>query len=103
MNRSHIEHALVALFIMLALWGGLSLLDVPSGHWTGAAAGIFFFLGREYTHGERKIAHEENLYLVDLLWYDGLAFWRWSPDGRRDLLYPLITCLLVALLLPPLL
>jgi len=98
MNRTHLEHVLAALLIMAVLWGGLALLGVPAGHWAGAAAGIFFFAGREYTQGERNLAHAESVHLANLRWYDGLRIWRWTPDGRLDFLYPLVACLIVALL-----
>ena len=99
MNRTHFEHVLAALLIMVALWNVLAWLGVPAGHWAGAAAGIFFFAGREYTQGERNLAHVEAVHLANLRWYDGLRFWRWTPDGRLDLLCPLVACLVVALLI----
>ena len=99
MNRTHLEHTVVALLIMGVLWGVLALLGVPAGHWAGAAAGVAFFAGREYTQGERNVAHVEALHLANLRWYDGLRFWRWTPDGRLDLLCPLVACLVVALLI----
>ena len=98
MNRTHLEHVVAALLIMGALWGVLALLAIPGGHWAGAAAGVFFFVGREYTQGERNLAHVESVHLANLRWYDGLRFWRWTPDGRLDLLFPLLACLVVALL-----
>ena len=97
MNRTHLEHVVAALLIMGALWGVLALLAIPGGHWAGAAAGVFF-VGREYTQGERNLAYVESVHLANLRWYDGLRFWRWTPDGRLDLLFPLLACLVVALL-----
>ncbi|PWY44428.1 hypothetical protein [Pseudomonas sp. RW405] len=98
MNRTHFEYVLAALLIMVALWGFLAWLGVPAGHWAGAAAGIFFFAGREYTQGERNLAHVESVHLANLRWYDGLRIWRWTVDGRLDFLCPLVVCLTVALL-----
>lgn len=98
MNRTHFEHVLAALLIMGAVWGVLALLGVPAGHWAGAAAGVFFFAGREYTQGERTLAQAEAIYLDELSWYDGLRIWRWTPDGRLDFLCPLVVCLVAALL-----
>ncbi|MDD2059135.1 hypothetical protein NPS58_17060 [Pseudomonas putida] len=103
MNQTNLQHALAGLLIMALIWGFLALFGVPSGQWVGAAAGVFFFLGREYTHGERKLAHDRALHLSHLRWYDGLRIWRWSPDGRLDLLFPLVACLLAALVVPLLL
>ena len=99
MNSTNWQHALAGLLIMALVWGFLALFGVPSGHWAGAAAGAFFFFGREYTQGERNLAHAESVHLVHLRWYDGLRFWRWTPDGRLDLLFPLLACLVVALLM----
>jgi len=98
MNRTHLEHVFAALLIMVAAWGLLALLGIPAGHWAGAFAGVFFFVGREYTQGERNLAHVESVHLTHLRWYDGLRFWRWTPDGRLDLLLPLVVCLVAALL-----
>lgn len=103
MNRTNWQHALAGLLIMGLVWAFLAVFGVPSGQWAGAAAGVFFFLGREYTHGERKLAHDEAIHLANLRWYDGLRIWRWTPDGRLDLLFPLVACLLSALLMPLLL
>ena len=103
MNRTNWQHALAGLLIMGLVWAFLAVFGVPSGQWAGAAAGVFFFLGREYTHGERKLAHDEAVHLAKLRWYDGLRIWRWTPDGRLDLLFPLVACLLSALLMPLLL
>ena len=100
MNRTNWQHALAGLLIMGLVWAFLAVFGVPSGQWAGAAAGVFFFLGREYTHGERKLAHDEAIHLANLRWYDGLRIWRWTPDGRLDLLFPLVACLLSALLMP---
>lgn len=63
-----------------------------------AAAGIFFFAGREYTQGERYLSHVESVHLANLRWYDGLRIWRWTVDGRLDFFCPLVACLTVALL-----
>jgi len=98
MNRTHLEHVVAALLIMVAAWGLLALLGIPAGHWAGAFAGVFFFVGREYTQGERNLAHVESVHLTHLRWYDGLRFWRWTLEGRLDLLLPLVVCLVAALL-----
>lgn len=99
MNRTNWQHALAGLLIMALVWAFLALFGVPSGQWAGAAAGVFFFFGREYTHGERKLAHDEAVHPANLRWYDGLRIWRWTPGGRLALLFPLVVCLLAALLM----
>lgn len=58
MNRTNWQHALAGLLIMVLVWAFLALFGAPSGQWVGAAAGVFIFLGREYTQGERKLAHD---------------------------------------------
>ena len=98
MNRTHFEHVLAALLIMGALWGVLAWLGVPAGHWAGAAAGIFFFAGREYTQGERNLAHVDAVQLANLRCYDVLRIWLCTVDGRLDFFCPLVACLIVALL-----
>ncbi|MDH0133537.1 hypothetical protein N7381_09790 [Pseudomonas asiatica] len=98
MNRTQLEHVVAALLIMGAVWGVLFLLGIQSGHWAGAAAGAFFFAGREYTQGERNLAFVEAVHVSHLRWYDGLRFRRWTVDGRLDLLCPLLVCLSLALL-----
>lgn len=60
MNRTNIEHALCAVLIMAVLWLAFFLLGVPSGQWVGAAAGIAFFAGREFTQAQRTIAKAQG-------------------------------------------
>lgn len=96
MNRTHWEHALAGLLIMALVFLVLTLFGVHGGHWAGATAGVFFFLGREYTQAERELAKAQGVNISDLHWYDGLKLWRWSLDAWLDLLFPLVACLLAA-------
>lgn len=48
MNRSHCEHALIAL-VMQAIFGLLT-----GNWWIGAAFGAAFFLGREHAQAEER-------------------------------------------------
>lgn len=100
MNRTNIEHAVVGLLIMGLVWLGFALVGVINGHWIGAAAGVAFFFGREYTQAEREVAKALGVPLIALHWYAGLDFRTWSRDALLDLLFPLVACLAAALLLP---
>jgi hypothetical protein len=100
LNRTNIEHAVIGLLIMGLVWLGFALLGVVNGQWIGAAAGVAFFFGREYTQAEREVAKALGVSLVALRWYAGLDFRTWSRDAVFDLLFPLIACLAAALLLP---
>lgn len=103
MNRTNIEHALCAVLIMAVLWLAFALLGVPSGQWVGAAAGIAFFAGREFTHAQRAIAKAQGITLTDLPWYWALDLRTWSLDALLDLLFPVVSCLALAILIPLLL
>lgn len=103
MNRTNIEHALCAVLIMAVLWAAFFLLGVPSGQWVGTAAGIAFFAGREFTQAQRGIAKAQGVTLTELPWYSALDIRMWSRDGRVDLLFPMVSCLALACLVPLLL
>ncbi|WP_447902765.1 hypothetical protein [Pseudomonas serbica] len=103
MNRTNFEHALCAVLIMAALWLAVFLLGVPSGQWVGAAAGIAFFAGREFTQAQRTIAKAGGVTLTDLPWHRALDLSRWSLDALLDLLFPVVSCLALAYLVPLLL
>ena len=77
MNRSNLEHLIVALLIQV-------LTGLFSGEWVlGAIAASFLFLGREHAQREYKIGDPSKL-----IGYEALDFWRWSRDGLLDLLVP---------------
>ncbi len=103
MNRTNLEHALIAVLIMAGLWLVFALLGVPSGQWVGAAAGIAFFAGREFTQAQRTIAKAQGVTLTDLPWYWALDLRTWSLDAFLDLLFPVVSCLALAILIPLLL
>ena len=103
MNRTNFEHALCAVMIMVVLWLAFVLLGVPSGQWVGAAAGIAFFAGREFTQAQRTIAKARGVTLTELPWYWALDLRTWSLDALLDLLFPVASCLALACLVPLLL
>lgn len=98
MNRTNLEHAVVALLIMAAFQVAFVFLGLPIGNWVGAVAGAFFFLGREYTQAERAIAKARGVTILSLRWYTALDFRLWSRDAKLDLVCPVAACLAAALL-----
>lgn len=101
MNRTHLEHAIIALVIQLALWPLF-------GPWAAAAVACAVFLGREIAQHEYRLAIWRGWKWggpKPVRWHEGL--WRgWTRDSVFDLLAPLVVCLLAAWLvsryLPPL-
>jgi hypothetical protein len=89
MNKSNFVHAAWALLIQL-------LVFAFTRDWvTGAAAGIFFFLGREHAQAERRIAGSAPVSL--LKWWQG--FTGWTTDSFLDLAMPAVACTLIAVAL----
>ena len=92
-NRTHIEHAAVALVIQIAL----SL--ITGNIWVGAAAGSFFFIGREHDQAEYRwikafgCGHRANLPL-----FGGLdpRVWRGQYDAWLDWVVPTLAVVGVA-------
>ena len=87
MNETNFEHAICGVLLQIAV--GL----LTGNWWIGAAAGAFFFLGREHAQFERKLAGTVGT-LNSLA---GLQIWRWSLDSQLDLAFPVAATLLVAL------
>lgn len=89
MNRTNLEHALIAV-----------LMQIPFGllgfWWAGCLPGIFFFLGREHAQWEKHIVHGGNV--SGLPWFAGMGFLRESKDGRNDWLAPVIAVVALALI-----
>lgn len=92
MNRTHLEHSVIALAIQLALWPVL-------GPWGAGFTACALFLGREIAQHEYKLAREMG-------WEWGqdkpgalyLAFFEgWSKDSILDVALPALACGLVAL------
>lgn len=92
MNRTHIEHALIAILIQFALYPLIGL-------WTAGAIAVTLFLGREIAQNEYRIAQGRDWQWGEtppVKWHEGL--WRgWTHDSVLDLLAPLFVCLLAAL------
>lgn len=89
MNRTHAEHAVVAMIFTL-VWAFLG------NAWIGAAFAIGVFAGREHAQREYKIGDPSKL-----VGYEALDFWRWKLDAQLDLLFPVVAALLIAFALSP--
>ena len=87
MNVSNFEHAAFALLMQIAI--GLA----TGNWWAGAAAGAFFFLGREHAQREYKLGDPSKLPP-----WAGFDIWRWKLDAILDLVFPVLAVLAVAAL-----
>lgn len=93
MNRTHFEHATVALVVQIVL--GL----ITGNWWGGAAAGAFLFIGREHAQAEyRWIETYGNHHRANLPWLGGLdpRVWRGHYDSWLDWLTPTVAVVGVA-------
>jgi len=111
MNRTNFMHALYALAIQVGVAAvQVGLLDVafrfgfqfPTGGmavafglWTGAAAGIAWFISREHAHRQNDIADITGIPVPRQNPIDG--FLGWSLDAKLDALFPFIVCSIVAI------
>ena len=95
MNRSYIEHALIALLLQFALWPFV-------GMWVGGAVAVAIFLGREIAQNEYRVANSRGWVwgqVPPVNWYEGA--WRgWTLKSVFDVLAPLAACVLIAALAP---
>ena len=91
MNRTHLEHTIIALVIQLALWPVL-------GPWGAGATACAVFLGREIAQHEYKLALARGWVWGQrkpVAWHEGL--WHgWSRDSILDVLTPIVVCTAVA-------
>ena len=79
-------HTLIALAIQ-------AIIAIPSGNWwDGAAAGAFYFIGREHSQRE-EITSPQNRDNP----FPAFKVWAWSIDEQLDLLFPVIAVLSVAI------
>lgn len=92
MNRSYIEHALIAVLIQFALWPFLESM------WVTGGVAVAIFLGREIAQNEYRVAHRRGWKWGQVLptnWYEGA--WRgWTKKSAFDVLSPLAACFLLA-------
>lgn len=94
MNRSHLEHIVIALAIQAAL---LTLL----GSWGAGAVAIALMLGREVAQHEYRLALTRGWewgQRKPVAWHEGV--WRgWSWDSALDVLLPTLACGLLGVIL----
>jgi hypothetical protein len=90
---NHIAHPVIALVLQ-------AIIGLASGDWwTGAAAGSFYFVGREYAQAEyRNIEHNYNGYRRNMPYFGGLEARAWTLKGLLDFILPSIAVVAVALL-----
>ena len=87
MNKTHIEHLVIALVLQALIWLATSSL------WLGFAFVFGLFLGREHAQREYKLGNPSKL-----KGFEALGFWRWSKDAKADLLFPVLATLFVSIL-----
>lgn len=87
MDMTPLLHVPVALAIQAAVaWPLRRRLD--GWHWlTGAVAATCFYLGREVTQHERKMADRLRVPVVEMF-PEGFYLWHWSADALLDLAVP---------------
>lgn len=86
MNRTHFEHAFYALLMQAAI--GL----LTGNWWAGAAAGVYFFLGREHAQQEYKLG------TVGKNPWPAFDVRKWSVDKWLDVLMPALAVCAVAVM-----
>lgn len=85
MNKTHIEHLVIALVIQ-------ALVLIATGSlWFGFVFVFGLFLGREHAQREYKIGDPSKL-----KGYEALDFFRWSTDAKLDFLVPVVGTLALA-------
>jgi hypothetical protein len=90
MNRTHFEHAGFALLMQGAVW------LLTGNAFAGALLAIGFFFGREHSQAEYKAINTDfGGKRANMPWYAGFKPKYWTLDAKMDLLFPLVSCLLV--------
>lgn len=90
---NHLAHPVIALVIQ-------AIVALLSGDWwLGAAAGSFYFIGREYAQAEyRNIEANYGGQRKNMPYFGGLEPRAWTLKGLTDFLYPSAAVVAVALL-----
>ena len=90
---SYLAHPVIALVLQAII--GL----VCGDWWVGAAAGSFYFVGREYAQAEyRNIEQNYGGKRSNMPYFGGLEPRAWTPKGLLDFILPSIGVTLMALL-----
>lgn len=93
MNRTHLEHTVIAVLIQLALWPVFGLV-------IGGLTACAVFLGREIAQHEYKLALSRGWVWGQkkpVHWFEGLLK-GWSKDSVLDIALPVLACGLAALI-----
>lgn len=85
MNKTHVEHLVIAIAIQLLLWPLL-------GIWGSGALAVGIFIGREVSQHETSGGGANAV-----KWYYGIVN-HWTKDSILDAVVPLAGCLVVATL-----
>lgn len=90
---NHLAHPVIALVLQ-------AVLGVISGDWwLGAAAGAFYFVGREYAQAEqRNIEVNYGGKRANMPYFGGLEPRAWTLKGLTDFIFPSVAVTVVALL-----
>ena len=90
---NHLAHPVIALVMQ-------AIIGLTSGDWwTGAAAGSFYFIGREYAQAEyRNIEANYHGRRSLMPYFGGLESRAWTLKGLLDFILPSLTVTAVALL-----
>ena len=90
---NHLAHPVIALVIQ-------AIIGIVSGDWwTGAVAGSFYFIGREYAQAEyRNIEQHYGGFRRNMPYWGGMEPRAWTLKGLLDFILPSITVTAVALL-----
>jgi len=87
----HLQHPVIALVLQAVI--GL----VSGDWWTGAAAGIFYFVGREYAQAEYRNIEQNYHGRRNLMpYFGGLEPRAWTLKGLLDFILPSLACVFVA-------
>jgi hypothetical protein len=89
----HLAHPVIALVLQ-------AIIGVISGNWwVGAAAGSFYFVGREYAQAEyRNIEQNYGGFRRNMPYWGGFEPRAWTMKGLTDFIYPSTAVVIVALL-----
>lgn len=90
---NYLAHPVIALVIQ-------AIVAIASGDWwVGAAAGSFYFIGREYAQAEyRNIEQNYGGRRSHMPYFGGLESRAWTTKGILDFVLPSIAVVVVALL-----
>jgi hypothetical protein len=90
---NHLAHPVIALVLQAVI--GL----ISGDWWVGAAAGAFYFVGREYAQAEyRNIEQNYGGLRKNMPYFGGLEPRAWTLKGLLDFILPSLTVTAVAFL-----